>query len=86
MKHIGKIILVALMALMPLSSFAGHEAGSSGEMNISETVLEHLSDSYEWHIASYEGKHLSIPLPIIVRSGETGEWTFCTAHTLPANF
>ena len=46
MKHIGKIILVALMALMPLSSFAGHEAGSSGEMNISETVLEHLSDSY----------------------------------------
>ena len=27
MKHIGKIILVALMALMPLSSFAGHEAG-----------------------------------------------------------
>ena len=86
MKHIGKIILVALMALMPLSSFAGHEAGSSGEMNISETVLEHLSDSYEWHIASYEGKHLSIPLPIIVRSGETGEWTVCTAHTLPANF
>lgn len=86
MKHIGKIILVALMALMPLSSFAGHEAGSSGEMNISETVLEHLSDSYEWHIASYEGKHLSIPLPIIVRSGETGEWTFCTAHTLPEKY
>ena len=86
MKHIGKIFLVALMALMPLSSFAGHEAGSSGKMNISETVLEHLSDSYEWHIASYEGKHLSIPLPIIVRSGETGEWTVCTAHTLPANF
>ena len=28
MKHIGKIILVALMALMPLSSFAGHTRNS----------------------------------------------------------
>ena len=86
MKHIGTIIIMALLALTPLKTFAGHGEEPAGEMNISEIVLEHLSDSYEWHIASYEGKHLSIPLPIIVRSAQTGEWTVCTPHNLPSNF
>lgn len=55
-------------------------------MNISEIVLSHLSDDYEWHIATYEGKTLSIPLPIIVRSSAMGTWSFCTPETLPGNF
>lgn len=63
------------------------ETEQSGEtINIPEIVLEHLADSYEWHIASYEGKHLSIPLPIIVRSEKTGEWFFTTAEELPEGF
>ena len=56
------------------------------ELNIPEIVLEHLADAYEWHIASYQGKHLSIPLPIIIRSSQTGQWHFCTAHSLPQGF
>lgn len=75
-----------LLAIMPAKSVAASEGHGEGELNIPEIVLEHLADSYEWHIATYEGKHLSIPLPIIVRSSETGEWTFCTAHSLPEPF
>ena len=72
---------------MPAFAFAGGSHGEEGKsLDIPSTVLEHLSDSYEWHIASYEGKSLSIPLPIIVRSSSTGEWSFCTEHTLPKNF
>ena len=56
------------------------------ELNIPEIVLEHLADAYEWHIASYQDKHLSIPLPIIIRSSQTGQWHFCTAHSLPQGF
>ena len=60
---------------MPAFAFAGGSHGEEGKsLDIPSTVLEHLSDSYEWHIASYEGKSLSIPLPIIVRSSSTGEW------------
>ena len=71
---------------MPAFASAG-EAGHDGKsLDIPTTVLEHLSDSYEWHIASYEGKSLSIPLPIIVRSSNTGEWTFCTESSLPQNY
>lgn len=82
MKHIKSLLLLIMLALLPLQlSAANGEQGS--EIDIPEIVLEHLSDAYEWHIASYKGKSLHIPLPIILRSGATGEWTFCTAETLP---
>lgn len=74
-----------MVAFMPMVMSA-EEAKEGEQINIPEIVLEHLADSYEWHIASYQGKHLSIPLPIIIRSGNTGEWHFCTAHSLPDGF
>lgn len=85
MKHIKSLLLLIILALLPLQlSAADGEQGS--EIDIPEIVLEHLSDAYEWHIASYKGKSLHIPLPIILRSSATGEWTFCTAETLPEPF
>ena len=74
-----------MVALLPMPVLA-EEGGEGEKINIPEIVLEHLADSYEWHIASYQGKHLSIPLPIIIRSENTGEWHFCTAHSLPDGF
>ena len=74
-----------MVALLPMPALA-EDGGEGGKINIPEIVLEHLADSYEWHIASYQGKHLSIPLPIIIRSGNTGEWHACTAHNLPEGF
>ena len=87
MKQIRSLFLLAILAFLPLLASAG-EAQPDGkkELNIPEIVLEHLADSYEWHIASYGDKSLSIPLPIILRSSDNGEWTFCTAHTLPSNY
>lgn len=84
MKQIKTILLLMAAVLMPVSLHANE--GGDGELNIPEIVLEHLADSYEWHITSYEGKHFSIPLPVIVRSDATGEWFFCTAHSLPEQF
>lgn len=85
MKQIRSLLLLLLVALLPTQLFAAKE-GHGGELNIPEIVLEHLSDAYEWHIATYEGKSIHVPLPIIVRSSATGEWTFCTAESLPAPF
>ena len=84
MKQLRTIILVLLAVLSSVQINASETEGE--KINIPEIVLEHLSDSYEWHIASYEGKHISIPLPIIVRSTSTGEWYVCTAHSLPEQF
>jgi hypothetical protein len=85
MKELKTIILLMVVALLPMSAWA-NEGGDNKELDIPEIVLEHLADSYEWHIASYQGSHISIPLPIIVRSENTGEWHFCTAHSLPEPF
>lgn len=84
MKQLRTIILVLLAVLSSVQINASETEGE--KINIPKIVLEHLSDSYEWHIASYEGKHISIPLPIIVRSSATGEWYVCTAHSLPEQF
>ena len=73
-----------MVAFLPLSLYANEQ--EEEKLDIPEIVLEHLADSYEWHIASYQGKHLSIPLPIILRSSNTGAWYFCTAHSLPDGF
>ena len=74
-----------MVALLPMQLRAD-EGKQQEKLDIPEIVLEHLSDSYEWHIASYKGKHLSISLPIILHSKNTGEWHFCTAHSLPEGF
>lgn len=84
MKQLKILILLLVVALLPLQTKAAESKES--QLNISEIVLEHLSDAYEWHIASYNGRSLSIPLPIIVRSSQTGEWTFCSEKTLPKNY
>lgn len=84
MKQLRTIILVLLAVLSSVQINASETEGE--KINMPEIVLEHLSDSYEWHIASYEGKHISIPLPIIVRSSATGEWYVCAAHSLPEQF
>ena len=82
------MITLLVVALLPMQMSANEEAGKAHgeELNIPEIVLEHLSDDYEWHVATYEGKHISIPLPVIVRSENTGHWHFCTKHSLPETF
>ena len=82
------MITLLVVALLPMQMSANEEAGKAHgeELNIPEIVLEHLSDDYEWHVATYEGKHISIPLPVIVRSENTGQWHFCTKHSLPETF
>ena len=84
MKQVKSIVFLLLVALLPVQTF-GSEAESK-ELDIPEIVLEHLADAYEWHIATYQGKHISVPLPVIIRSKETGQWHFCTAHSLPDGF
>ena len=86
MKQIRTLLLLLALALMPAIAAAGESGHDGKTLDIPSTVLEHLSDSYEWHIASYQGKSLSIPLPIILRSSQTGEWTFCTSGSLPGNY
>jgi len=35
-------------------------------------IMDHISDSYEWHVASFGTTHVSLPLPVIVYSQKSG--------------
>jgi F-type H+-transporting ATPase subunit a len=75
-----------MLALLPLPLMANEQKEDGEALNIPELVLEHLADAYEWHITTIGDKHIGFDLPIIIRSSQTGEWVFCTAHTLPDGF
>ena len=62
------IILAALLALALPQRLCASGHGEEGEFSPKEMVMEHLADSYEWHITTIKDKDIVVPLPIIVRS------------------
>ena len=54
-------------------------------VDVKEIVLGHMSDAYEWHITTWNGHHISIPLPVIVKGEESGWHVFSSAcfHHVP---
>lgn len=83
-KSINKRIL-ALAAMVLLVFFcvvpAGASSGGEGEdVVVKDIVLEHINDSYEWHIGKFWGKHVVIPLPVILYTKEKGLVCFSSSH------
>lgn len=48
-------------------------AAEEEKLDVVGLIFDHISDSYSWHIATYKGHHIEIPLLCIVRS-EGGKW------------
>lgn len=43
-------------------------------------VVEHVSDAYEWHIATFGETHVSIPLPVLLFSKNSGFHAFFSSR------
>ena len=67
--------ITVCMCLLLFGSFTAHaeELPEGEDTDVKEIVFEHLGDSYEWHITTWGETHVTIPLPVIVRS-RTGHW------------
>lgn len=62
------------LCIMLLCSFSVNSfAETKLNFSVKEVIVGHLSDSYEWHMASWNDFHLTIPLPVIVK-GENSGW------------
>lgn len=62
---------------------AEHPAGTNAvedKINVTKIINEHLSDNYWWHITTYKDHHVSIYLPVIVRSRNSGWHCFSSKH------
>jgi len=49
------------------------------KLDVKELILEHLADSYSWHITKIGETDIAIPLPVIVHSQTTGWHVFMSS-------
>lgn len=73
-KRIGWII-----SLLFLVCSAATPAEEKEMIDVQELVFGHINDDYSWHITTINDKHISIPLPVIVRSSERGWFVFSSS-------
>ncbi|NQT78620.1 MAG: F0F1 ATP synthase subunit A [Bacteroidetes bacterium] len=55
---------------------------AKGELDAGKMIIDHLIDSHEWHLWTYKGHHVSIPLPVfLIHKGEFHAfWSNKLAH------
>lgn len=82
------LFLISFLFVMTKGSFAldnAHNAeieqieAEAEKFNAGDLIFEHIMDSYDWHICTWKGKHVSVNLPIIVFS-EGELYTFSSKH------
>jgi len=56
----------------PVISTEDQDKMEEADFQAGELIIEHISDSYEWHIINYGDTHITIPLPVILY--DEGNW------------
>ena len=69
-----KVLLILLGLLLALTG------ARAQELDIDEYLFGHVGDAYGWHITTVNGRHISVHLPVIVRSRTTGWHAFSSKH------
>lgn len=83
MMHILRSLFIFILAIFTgagtiQASEEPQEAATTSHtepFNAGKFVMEHVSDAFEWHIATFGQTHITIPLPIILYSSDKG-WNF----------
>ena len=80
MKHLRIIGLLVGMLILTFS-MTSCAVDKDKPIDIKEAVLGHLSDTYDWHITTWGGQHISFPLLVIVKHHE-GNWEVFSCEKL----
>lgn len=81
LRNISLRLSVLALVFALFSDMAKANGGGQENIDVKEIVLGHMSDSYEWHITTWDKHHISIPLPIIVK-GENSGWHIFSSSKL----
>lgn len=68
-----RFIFVALALFLP-------SVLKAEELDMDEYLYGHVSDAYEWHLTTFKGHHVSIPLPVILYSRNSGWHCFLSSR------
>ena len=74
------IIVIVVLLCSFGSIFANENEADNKSFDLKEMIFSHVLDAYDWHLFTVGDKHVSIPLPVIVRSSERGWFVFSSAH------
>ena len=85
MRHILRPLFILILAIFTGAGFVQaseepEQASHSEGFNAGKFVMEHVSDAFEWHIATVGETHISIPLPIILYSSDKGWNVFMSSR------
>lgn len=72
------LLFIMLFAFCPRGEAAANE-NTTREVDVKKVIFEHVKDSYEWHITTIGEKHISISLPVILYSGNSGWHIFSSS-------
>src|ERR1035437_2227439 len=83
MRRLHKIVLILVLSVsvLGLKSYANEpakEGAAAEEVDVKGLILEHLADSYEWHITKVGETDIAVPLPVILH-GSTGWHVFMSS-------
>ncbi len=81
-KKRSNIFTVLLLALILCFSQATlvYAGEGHGEVNAKDIIFSHVGDAYDWHICTIGHHHISIPLPVIVKSEDRGWFVFSSSR------
>jgi F-type H+-transporting ATPase subunit a len=85
MSSLHKIFgLIAILTFMSVASVMANEPAPAASpekesFDVKSFILEHVGDSYEWHITKWGNSEIFVPLPVIVYSKTTGWHVFLSS-------
>ena len=76
-RHITPILLLSIW-LFNTNVFAVESPDEN--VNPKEVIFEHIQDAYWWHITTVNNHPVSVYLPVIVYSSQSGLAVFSSSH------
>jgi F-type H+-transporting ATPase subunit a len=71
---------VLFVASFPVWAAPAHNEGKENEqVDVKGIVFKHIGDTYEWHITTWGHTHITIPLPVILYSNNSGWHIFLSS-------
>lgn len=67
-----KLLALSLLLSAFLLGFSNPAISAESEEDKTSFIMHHVVDSHEWHFATFGHTHVTLPLPVIVYSGDRG--------------
>ena len=85
MNHLLRNIILLIFLLAGTQAYPEEINGTAHpekekNLDVTELIMDHVADAYEWHITSFGHTHVSIPLPVIVKGSESGWHVFSSSR------